>query len=904
MSGALNKPTPKEIGNRPGLSRISARIGTHSAFLEAMRRGLADANRPGLSGLGAREQGDLTLGLLDAWAAVLDTLTFYGEQVANEAYLRTATERSSLRAHARLIGYQLAPAKAAGVHLAFAAEPNDAPEEVLEYEAGLQVRSIPRDGEIPQIFETVEPLTAFAGWNAMTPRMSHPQVLKKGTDTLRLAAGGPAVAPGDPLLFLRGKAPVTYGSGTGAGFLRRVNTVAEREAGEREVRLSATPTGTPPYVFVTYLPELSWNPAVSLSTTSLSSSVGKGSWSVSALSTATALNRVSTFTLATAITALPVASDDPILPARMAVRAACFGHNAMTKISPLLEELSEAGGTELTVSTATRSKPGAITDTHSDVGEDTGPPDGRAFIYLDREYDGIVPGQHVLIRDAVNEGHSVVHGVEVMSVEAYGLSTKVTRLEVDATLAGPSGSVWASAFHTRKTTIHAAPVRLPLAVLPITDDVGADSGKLTADQVELGSAQLALFPGKTVALSGERADLTGVRASEILTIADNVLNGGFSVLTFTGQPAHAYRRGTVTINANVAEATHGETVSETLGDGDAARPFATYALKAKPLTHVSAKSGSGMAPSLEVRAGGELWDLVDDFRDAGPEDRVYILRMDEDGTARITFGDGIAGQRPPTGQDNVMATYRKGAGSDGMLEAGQLSLLASKPAGLKSVTNPRAPAAATDAETLEEARRNAPLKVLTLGRVVSLRDYEDFARAFAGIAKARADWTFDGFDRPIFVTVAGEEGVLLPDGGEDMTNLLDALRAAGEADIAVSVRNYRPAGFVVEARLFIDSAWEPDDVLAAARGALSAAFGFDARELGQGVSRAQVIAVLQGVAGVTGVDLDWLHRSGAERTLEDRLGSARPQPALDGTVPAPAELLTIDMGATRLEAAE
>lgn len=899
MSGSLNKPTPKEIHNRPGLSKLSARVGTHSAFYESLRRGLADANRPGLSSLRARGQDDITLGLLDAWASVLDTITFYGERTANEAYLRTATERASLRAHARLIGYQLAPAKAASVHLAFIAEPNNAPEEVLEYEAGLQVRSIPRDGEIPQVFETVEPLVAYADWNAMTPRMNYPQVLAGESDSVRLAAGAPPVAPGDPVLFLQGRIPVSYGSGDDAGFLRRINGVTELEAGEKLMTLKAVPTGMPSYSFQIYLPAIAWNPSYSLNSTTLKTSISGSSWSVSALSTATALNQVSSYTLSTAITSLTYDPDDPVLPAKMKVKAGCFGNNAVTSPSPLIDDLVAwfpAAGTA--------PSPGTITATQSHVSDTDAPGAGHVFIYLDREYPDIVPGDYALVHDAINEGHSLVHGVELMSVEAYGLSSKVTRLEIDATLSGPGSTIGASNFLTRKTTVYAAPQLLPLAVLPITDDVGAASGDLGADAVELASAQISLLPGKTVALSGEDADLAGVRVSEILTIAENVLNDGFSVLTFSSQPAHRYLRKTVTINANVAEATHGETVHEILGDGDAARPFASYPLKSRPLTHVSAKTDSGMAPALEVRVNGVLWDRVDDFRDAGPEDRVYILRIAEDDTASITFGDGNKGLRPPTGQDNIEAVYRKGAGSDGMLEAGQLSLLAAKPAGLKSVVNPLAPAAAADAEAIEEARNNAPLKVLTLGRVVSLRDYEDYARAFAGIAKARADWTFDGTARPIFVTVAGEDGVLLPEGGTDMNNLLFALQTAGESDIHVSVRNYQPASFAVEARLFVDPAYQSEDVIDAGSEALASAFSFDARELGQGVSRAQVIAVLQGVDGVIGVDVDWFYRTGNAKSLEDRLGSARPQPSLDGTIPAPAEMLTIDMAATRLEAVE
>ena len=833
---------------------------------------------------------------LDSWSAVCDTLTFYGERQANEAYLGTATERESLRAHARLIGYELAPAKAAAVHLAFTAEENDAPEENLEYEAGLQARSIPRDGEIPQIFETIEPLTARANWNDLRPRMSYPQELAEDTGKVRLAAGGPGVDVGDPVLFLRGNVPVP--DADEGHFLRIVNTTKDLGAGETNIELSAQPTSPPSYSFVFLSAALAWNFSTPLTTAALTTEVLSSSWSTSAMSTTASFNAVSYQVLSLAIQALTIELSDPIEPARMRVKAGCFGNNAVVKRTPL----SEVSIPELPAppTNPTAPIPASITATkgHVDDGLQT---TNTVHIFLDREYDEIVPGQYVLLRDAQREGISEVHSVDTMSVEAYGLSGKVTRLEIDAQLATADSTISASLFQTRRTTVYAAPENLPLAALPIDTNVGESHGDLGADQVELGTAEIGLLPGKTVILTGERADLDGITASEVLTVADNTLNGGFSVLTFEKEPIHSYKRATVTLNANVAQATHGETVTEILGDGDAAKPFATYALKSKPLTHVSAKTSSGMAPALEVRVDGVVWDLVDDFRDAGPEDRVCLLRIDENETARVVFGDGFQGQRCATGLDNVEATYRKGAGSDGMLEAGQISLLATKPQGLKGVINPLVPAAAADGESIEDARRNAPLQVLTLGRVVSLRDYEDFARGFAAIAKARADWTFDGFQRPIFVTVAGQGGMLLPEAGDDMVNLLSELRRAGEADIRVSVRNYRPATFAVEARLFADPAYRSDDVKAAANDALALAFSFDARALGQPVSRGQVIAALQAVDGVVGVDVDSFYRTGNTPSLEVRLGSAAAAPSLDGAIPEAAELLTIDMAATRLE---
>ena len=69
--------------------------------------------------------------------------------------------------------------------------------------------------------------------------------------------------------------------------------------------------------------------------------------------------------------------------------------------------------------------------------------------------------------------------------------------------------------------------------------------------------------------------------------------------------------------------------------------------------------------------------------------------------------------------------------------------------------NPRRRSAATTPSRATTRATNAPLTVLTLDRVVSLRDYEDFARAFAGIAKALATWSWDGERRGVFVTVAG-----------------------------------------------------------------------------------------------------------------------------------------------------
>ena len=115
------------------------------------------------------------------------------------------------------------------------------------------------------------------------------------------------------------------------------------------------------------------------------------------------------------------------------------------------------------------------------------------------------------------------------------------------------------------------------------------------------------------------------------------------------------------------------------------------------------------------------------FFERAPKDHVFISRRDDDGKTGVQFGDGNTGARLPSGANNVRAKYRKGIGIEGLVKAGQLSMLLSRPLGVKGVTNPLAASGAQDPEQIDDARANAPLRVLTLERVVSLLDYEDFA---------------------------------------------------------------------------------------------------------------------------------------------------------------------------------
>jgi hypothetical protein len=103
--------------NRPGLNVVAYRVGTQPRFKQSLLTSLSAR-----AGLKTRQDDDFSIALTDAWAVVADVLTFYQERIANESYVRTATERRSLLELARLIGYEPGPGVAATVYLAFTLE--------------------------------------------------------------------------------------------------------------------------------------------------------------------------------------------------------------------------------------------------------------------------------------------------------------------------------------------------------------------------------------------------------------------------------------------------------------------------------------------------------------------------------------------------------------------------------------------------------------------------------------------------------------------------------------------------------------------------------------------------------------------------------------------------------------
>ena len=159
----------------PGLPALPYRPGDRSQFLAQLLADLATATLADGQPFGLRTLAlsDPTVALLDAWATVADVIAFYQERIANEGYLRTATQPGSLLAIAQLTGSRPRPGLAASAWLAYSLQPDPTDTAVVLPE-GLLAQSVPGTGELPQTFETTAELVARPSWNTLPVRTSGP----------------------------------------------------------------------------------------------------------------------------------------------------------------------------------------------------------------------------------------------------------------------------------------------------------------------------------------------------------------------------------------------------------------------------------------------------------------------------------------------------------------------------------------------------------------------------------------------------------------------------------------------------------------------------------------------------------------------------------------------------------
>ena len=828
--------TPQAVANRPGLDALRWRVGTHGSFLETMLARLAfvqvDKDERPLARLTERSTEDTSIALLDAWASVAAVLTFYTERIANEGYLRTATERRSVLELARLIGYELRPGVAATTYLAFTLE--DGFE--VNIPAGTRAQSVPRPGELAEPYETDDPLSARWLWNALRPRLSVPVKLSVGDVSVLWLAGIATGLSAGSLLLLEDLTvePTRVG-------LVRVTEVRPDRATER-TRVTVASVLTESGVSQTATPRVVRQPPapdpgelrrqlardireeLNPAQFRVSSS---GQTARQVLGQLRALLRE--LTAEPAATELAKALDEdylPVIRAKLAhAQGAAFVNvrawleaviarlegtqrafdevrspisaldlkndllvppslppPSRLKLERTLEQQFIAGGDlplrvlgELQPALAATLLPAwQTTSTPADVQQvlalrdranlfgfnaqlqvDYDPATGNvlppsewkewdlaqderaATMYLDGIYPSVTQGSRIVVHrppavpvpvaaaTAAEAAASLpavfeVRDVQVRPRTAYNISDTVTALELDRGWWHPPPATTPDTMDViRGTVVHLGAEPLDLAERPLSATFPDES---VEDKVPLDGLYGDLEPGRWLVVFGERLldpqdgqlGAATVPASELVMIAGVehglAANGELpgdtphTTLTLASPLAYHYQRDSVVIAANVAKSSHGETVDEVLGSGDASTPLQRFELQRSPLTHVAAATPTGVRSTLQVRVNGVEWEQAIGLLDLERDERAFLSRAEDDLVTEVVFGDGKHGSRLPTGLDNVEARYRFRIGLPGNVDAGRISLLATIPrASAQSSTHCRRPAG----PTLSPATRRA-----------------------------------------------------------------------------------------------------------------------------------------------------------------------------------------------------
>jgi hypothetical protein len=872
--------TPQPESNRPGLSAVSYRVGTWSAFKESMLARLSSSDYPALQALKTRDDDDFSIAFLDATAVVLDILTFYQERLVNESYLRTATQIRSLTELSRLIGYQPAPGVSAAAYLAFSLRqtPGQAPDPTappITIPQGTQVQSVPAQGQTPQTFETSTDIQAKPDWSALQVQTGVPWAPTIGDTSLYLAGTSTQLQPGDLFLVVGGER--VKSSASDNWDIRVVATVTAEGQNNRTV--------------------ITWNEGLGFGSVTPAQSNPKF-YAFRQRAALFGYNAIQPMLLDTSKLSLPPealsGTDWNFLSSQNTANQNLYKSQLIDLDGPYPKIVPE-GWIALIVPDAasTRSPAGLVTlymvnsitsISRSDFGISAKISRVAADLATNLEtYYQDTRATSALVQSellAVTEQplNYPLYGTfleledlrpDLAGITAVALTGKSQKMTVAAGINGlsfdPGDGSPPMSLNPGDTLTLPDPTPLPLNAdgSIITASWGPSGGSLTLNVEDPnGRPGTVSAPLSNFNLVPSGAQDPQVSESALVSSVSTILTPyPHTCIQLSSNLINCYDRTATTVNANVGLATAGQSVSEVMGSGNASTPDQDFTLKQAPLTYVQAPTPTGRQSTLQVRVNGVAWSEAPTLYQQAPTAQVFATLSQSDGTTDVVFGGDGEGSLLPTGRNNVQANYRIGSGAAGNVAAGTITTLMDRPLGVSGVTNPANATGGQDPQSIGDIRTNAPQTVLTLGRAVSIADYQNYASIFAGIAKAYAIWIPSGPGRGVFLTVAGVNGAALPNSSPTLTYLVTSLQNYGNPLIPISVQSYVETLFKFSADLQYDPTYDQPTVQTQVQDTLTQTFSFAARSFGQSVSIDEVSAVIQGVAGVVAVNVTGLQRT-------------------------------------------
>ncbi len=334
-------------------------------------------------------------------------------------------------------------------------------------------------------------------------------------------------------------------------------------------------------------------------------------------------------------------------------------------------------------------------------------------------------------------------------------------------------------------------------------------------------------------------------------------------------------------SANLVAVRHGASTSATLGSGDAFRAGQRFTVPDAPVAYDVDPTGN-IVPSLVVRVDGLSWTEVPTLYGTGRADD-FDVQLGVDGSVTAVFGDGVQGNRVPTGRNNVAATYRVGGGTEGEVPSGAINALVGSVRGVKNVRGAGPTSGGADQDDERDIARLAPARARAFGRVVSQDDTADLALAFPGVTHATA-WhgagppgcACRGVGLHVAVLRRGSDGLPRPALAVELDALAAYLDSRRDTLVPLCVCAAEATVVGLSATLVVDPRRTLATVAAAAAAALADPDGPLAparRALGQPLDRSDLLEVIHGASGIVGVvDMLLTGATITPSTAENELG--------------------------------
>lgn len=265
--------------------------------------------------------------------------------------------------------------------------------------------------------------------------------------------------------------------------------------------------------------------------------------------------------------------------------------------------------------------------------------------------------------------------------------------------------------------------------------------------------------------------------------------------------------------------------------------------------------------SVKVTVAGALWREVTHFADSGSGDTHF--RSETDGIDRVSiiFGDGVSGAYPREGED-IVVKYMVTLGPNGNIAPHRITemvsaIYASDDSQVRfTVDNPVPASGGAERESADHAKATAPAVLRSTWKAVTRDDYAALCHSFPGVAKAQViDINSDPSLRVYTVRIC-----IAPEGGglpspmlkQQLGDFLEARRLL-TIDASIVDPVYVPVN--TSALLYTYPDEDAQTVRARAQDALDKWFAFDSQGFGNRVYLSDLVALLDGVQGVSHVVL-------------------------------------------------